>query len=871
MMRRTVVLLLAVAAAPVLSQEQAREPGVDVRIYQLGRSISKIPTLIDGQTPNVHFVAQTIDFEEERGDFRAPSDDYFLVHVSARLRVPAAGKYTFRLSSDDGSALYLDKKLVLDHDGLHGVTSVEVTLDLEKRDYELFIPHFENGGGSALKLEWRLQGQGGFRVLGAPECTAPKGIVRVTAPGVKRIKTKAVLTSPGDRRPLTGVHPSYDLATIRTNDFEPRVGGMDFLPDGSLIVCCWEPDGGVYRVTGIDGADDAKRSVTKFAHGLAEPLGIKVVNGRVFVLQKQELTELVDSDRDGVADEYRCIADGWNVSANFHEFAFGLVHRDGWLYFNLATAINPGGASTRPQVPDRGRTVRVRIEDGRTEFLTHGLRTPNGIGVGVDGEIFITDNQGDWLPVSKVLHLKTGAFYNGYAAVPAGWRAPKVTPPVVWLPQNEIGNSPSEPALFRAGPFAGQMMHGDVTHGGLKRVFVEKVGGEYQGAVFRFSQGMEAGINRVKARADGAIFVGGIGSSGNWGQEGKKRFGLQRLTANGEGSFEMLKVEARANGLLITFTEPLHARSALRAADMQVQRWRYVPTAAYGGPKVDTVTLQPRSVTTDGRRAFVELADMPPDHVYYVRLPVDLRSATARSLWSTEAWYTLNAVPTAAGKPFAVRTVVADNTLTDAEKAAGWTVLFDGKTPATSWRGFKAETFPAKGWIARDGMLVHVGGGGGGDIITRATYTDFEFTCEWRVRAAGNSGIMYLVSEDQGATWATGPEMQILDDEQHNDGGNPMTSAGAAYGLYPCARPAARAAGTWNHARVRVHKGKVEHWLNGVKVVSYDLDSDEFKQRKAASKFKDMARFAANRSGHIALQDHGDEVEFKNIFARKLK
>ncbi|MDH3591928.1 MAG: PA14 domain-containing protein, partial [Planctomycetota bacterium] len=448
-MRLLAVFALLGAVAAAQERVQPHEPGIDVRVFQIGASLSVIPTLIDGQTPNVHFLAKTFDFDESRDDFRAPFKDTYLVHVSARLRVPAAGKYTFRLTSDDGSALFLDGKNVLDHDGLHGATSVELTLDLEARAYELFCPYFENGGDAVLKLEWRRTGQGVFRVLSAAECTTPKGIVRVTAPGLKKVKRKSNLTAPGDGRPLTDVHPSYDLATIRPENFSPRVGGIDFLADGTMLVCCWEPEGGVYRVTGVHGGnDDEALAVQRIAAGLAEPLGIKVVGERIFVLQKQELTELIDANGDGVTDEYRCIADGWNVSANFHEFAFGLVERDGWLYFNLATAINPGGASTRPQVPDRGRSVRVRIQDGRTEFMCHGLRTPNGIGIGVDGEIFITDNQGDWLPVSKLLHLTPGAFFNGMAALPEGWKPPPVKPPVVWLPQNEIGNSPSEPGLF---------------------------------------------------------------------------------------------------------------------------------------------------------------------------------------------------------------------------------------------------------------------------------------------------------------------------------------------------------------------------------------------------------------------------------------
>ena len=159
------------------------------------------------------------------------------------------------------------------------------------------------------------------------------------------------------------------------------------------------------------------------------------------------------------------------------------------------------------------------------------MRTPNGINFGADGELFIADNQGDWLPASKILHVSEGAFFNSYAVPGEEGKKPK--PPVVWLPQDEIGNSPSSPNSLNDGPYAGQMIHGEITHGGFKRVFVEKVDGEYQGTVFRFIQGLEAGVNRNVWGPDGALYVGMIGSTGNWGDVGKLHYGLQRLKYNG--------------------------------------------------------------------------------------------------------------------------------------------------------------------------------------------------------------------------------------------------------------------------------------------------------------------------------------------------
>ncbi len=189
-----------------------------------------------------------------------------------------------------------------------------------------------------------------------------------------------------------------------------------------------------------------------------------------------------------------------------------------------------------------------------SRYVAGGLRTPNGIGIGVDNEIFVADNQGDWLPSSKILHVTQGAFFGCRSVDSAGTVTLKDKPPVVWLPQDEIGNSPSTPLAINDGPYKGQMIHGEVTHGGIKRVFVEKVNGEYQGVVFRFIQGLEAGVNRIVWGPDGALYVGGVGNPGNWQQSGKLWYGLQRLKYNEKPAFEMLAVRAKNDGVEIEFT-----------------------------------------------------------------------------------------------------------------------------------------------------------------------------------------------------------------------------------------------------------------------------------------------------------------------------
>ncbi len=206
------------------------------------------------------------------------------------------------------------------------------------------------------------------------------------------------------------------------------------------------------------------------------------------------------------------------------------------------------------------------------------------------------------------------------------------------------------------------------------------------------------------------------------------------------------------------------------------------------------------------------------------------------------------------------------NRLTDQERADGWRLLFDGES-LEHWRGFGRDDLP-DGWAARDGMLTRVGPGG--DIITRETFDDFELVAEWRVESGGNSGILYRGDELADYIYKTAPEMQVLDDAGHTDGGSPLTSAGAVYGLYPAPRGVVQPAGEWNHARIVADGAHVEHWLNGEKVAEYEQGSEEWDRLVAESKFAQWPRFGTLREGHIGLQDHGDRVEYRNLKIRPI-
>lgn len=210
------------------------------------------------------------------------------------------------------------------------------------------------------------------------------------------------------------------------------------------------------------------------------------------------------------------------------------------------------------------------------------------------------------------------------------------------------------------------------------------------------------------------------------------------------------------------------------------------------------------------------------------------------------------------------------NQLSDVEAAAGWKLLFDGKS-TDAWRGYRKEGFPSKGWEIEDQCLKVVAKGKGGDIITREQYADFELVLEWRASPKANSGIMYRVTEKHGASWQTGPEYQILDDAGHADAVSQGHKAGALYDLYPpSGSKPAKPAGQFNRTRIRLKDNVLQHWLNGVKVVECRIDGDEWRKRIAGSKFGKYDGFGIQPRGHIALQDHGHAVWFRNIKIRDL-
>lgn len=683
-------LVLAVQDSP------QTDPGLTLRVYRVDGDLQRIPELVEDQTPNVDRVIETLELGQD--DFGGVPAS-FVTHVRGFLEVRVAGSYVFQLTSDDGARAWLGDERVVDHDGTHGATAMESgVVELTEGRRVLFVEHFDHGGQRSLQLRWKRPGSSVFETIPAELLSTERDLTRVTSPGVKRIKS---VGRPGDLLPLDGVHPSWRVETIRPEGFEPKVGAMAFLPDGRLAFGTFDPlqrddrslpDIESKKPDTIYALDVTTRELVEIATNVYEPSGMCVVDGELYVAHRRAVSKLTDGDGDGFLETHTTIAEGWEAW-NYHQFVFGLVHKDGKLYTALSTSMAPPGwegmkTNAGPNGPMRGSFLEIDLATGDTHAIAGGARTPNGLGLGSNGELLYADNQGAWMPASVLCEVQPGRFYGHYNwtnpvtkladRFPEGGH-PSVycdrprTPPALWLPQNEAINSPTEilhipgDLPLPAGRFRGQYLIGELTGGGIRRASLQRIDGVLQGALFRFSQGFECGINRMRFGPDGSIYVGGIGAGGNWKWR-DTQFGLQRLVPTGERVREIYDVKIDSVGFLICFEDALPSRAA-NADNYRVTSWTYEPTGEYGGPKVDVrthktssnVSIQspaPAHRLPDGSMRstsgllegiVLRIEGFEPGRVYHVRLLEDDESPEPR-LWSTEFWYTVNRIPSERGQ-----------------------------------------------------------------------------------------------------------------------------------------------------------------------------------------------------------------------------
>ena len=443
-----------------------------------------------------------------------------------------------------------------------------------------------------------------------------------------------------------------------------EVGGLAFNDKGQLGVSTRR--GEVWLIL---NPEKPTSEYIRFAHGLHEPLGLLYHEGSFFCNQRGELTQLIDENGDDQADIYKTITQ-WDLNGNYHEYSYGpILLPDNQMLVTLNLGWVGYGESASKW---RGWMLKVS-QDGQVTPYATGLRSPAGFGVNADGDVFYTENQGDWVGSGRMTHLELGDF----AGNPAGLRwsgeigspvklkvediddtknlslyeyqneVEGVKAPSVWFPHTLMGISTSDINFFskKMGPFEGQMMIGDQGHSKIMRVFQEKVNGVYQGVCFPFREGFASGILRIINNPENdAVYVGQ--TSRGWGSTGQSSFALERLSWTGKMPFEIKTIKVHPEGFSLEFTQPIDAASAQRLASYQITDFTYSYHHFYGS---DVQNKERRNITEislseDGMNVLLKLDQFRKGYIYEIKASGVLNKLS-QPLLHDFGYYTLNEVP----------------------------------------------------------------------------------------------------------------------------------------------------------------------------------------------------------------------------------
>ena len=565
------------------------------------------------------------------GDLEAKLYDY----SSAYLYVPVNASESFdlpiTLGSDDGVRVWLNGRLILENEAWRSLAP----------DSERLTLHLKQGLNHLLVKVTNHEGGFGFQLVSS-EWLAPE--------------LDSLLNYYLDRDfPPSGERAHYRVMALPVpQDLVLEVGGQAFLSDGRPVVSTRRGD--VWIVDGAFEEPPVHARYSQFATGLHEPLGAAVrrEQGRdvVYVVQRGELTRLVDVDGDFVADRYETVCDAWGLSGNYHEFAFGpKFDREGnaWVTLNVGFC----GSLGKAIVPWRGFAAKI-TPAGEFIPVCDGLRSPNGIGFDAEGNAFYVDNQGDWVATNRLALLAPKSWHGHPASL--RWRddlkgpddQPKRADPVVWFPYKKMGQSAADVLLDdtggKFGPFAGQLFVGDQMNCSVMRVALEQVDGVHQGACFPFLEGLDSGTNRLAFAADGSLFVGQ--TDRGWGSLGRKSYGLERVVYTGVAPFEVLSMHALPTGFELRFTADVDEKSALDPKSYDLQSYGYEYHADYGAPEDELQTLTVTRATLAGPRA-VRLAvqGLRAGFVHELAARGVQRRGDGAKLLHSQAYYTLVRIP----------------------------------------------------------------------------------------------------------------------------------------------------------------------------------------------------------------------------------
>ena len=458
-------------------------------------------------------------------------------------------------------------------------------------------------------------------VIGEGEAPAATALAGLTQGGPARW-TQPVTTS----GTLGGGEAAYVVDTLGVPEENPwkswlRFGGVDFYPDGKrAALCTWSGD--VWIVSGID--HDLKALTWKrHATGLYQPLGLKIVDGRILCTCRDRIVRLHDLDGDGEADFYESFNSDMHLTRHFHEFALDLQSdAAGNLYFAKGCTPGRGGPNFDLWSIHNGCYFKLSPDGRQLDVVARGLRAPNGIGIGPNGEMTSGDNQGSWVPACPINRIRQGAFVGVPDGVPGAVKPTKRDPPIVWLPMDVDNSSgcqvwaPDE----RWGPFAGRMLHLSYGKSSLFSVMTQTVGDVMQGAVTRFPLTFATGIMRARFNpADGQLYVCGLRG---WQTNGARDGAFQRVRFTGQPVRMPSAWAATKAGIELTFTTPLDRAIAEDAGNYAVEQFNLVWSATYGSPEFsvadpakqghDQLVVASAKLKPDGRTVVLTIPGITP-------------------------------------------------------------------------------------------------------------------------------------------------------------------------------------------------------------------------------------------------------------------
>ena len=442
-----------------------------------------------------------------------------------------------------------------------------------------------------------------------------------------------------------------------------EIGSIALMPDQKVAVTTRRGD--LWICSGAYGDDLKKVTWKKFAQNLHEPFGMFWKDDALWLTQRPEVSRIKDTDGDGLADSFETICSDWGVNGNYHEYAFGSTpDKEGNIWVVLCLT-----GSFTAESDWRGWCVRV-TPDGKMIPTCSGIRSPGGIGFNAEGDTFYMDNQGVWNGSSSLKWLKPGSFqgnptgnkFHKLANLPAPpevsdksrilierTKHPEFIPPAVIFPHGKVGQSPTGIACDQSGgkfgPWAKQLYVGEQTHSQVQRVCLEKVNGLYQGAVFHFLEGFEAGLIPVRLDQEaGVLFTGG--SNRGWASRGSKPFTFERVKWTGKTPFEIETMTANSDGFTLNFTEPVDPATAGNPASYAMDAFTYIFQAEYGSPEVDQAkpTITAATVSADKKSVRLKIDGLVRGHIHHLASK-GVKSATSQTLWHPDAYYTLNEIP----------------------------------------------------------------------------------------------------------------------------------------------------------------------------------------------------------------------------------